>query len=168
MCLEDFEMNEWRAARKEDIRGVIRNEYTEDTDLLCWGTQAKEISQGTCLHIKCSLFQSLNRAHCLSFPLSEKLHRNLGKEFNIPPCLPRSLIRGMQYNLLFYYGRQFWIILQNQRAHSQKTVVTWTGVDWHCTTQVQKKRLHLAHTQRDHNRKGVRMSSHLQDVVCRP
>lgn len=84
-------------------------------DLQCWGTQAKEISQGTCPHIKCNPFQSLNRAHSLSFLLSEKLHRKWGREFDIPPHLPRSLIRGMQYNLLFYCGRQFWITLQNQR-----------------------------------------------------
>lgn len=93
-------------------------------DLLCWGKQAKEISQGTCPHIKHSSFQSLNRAHSLSFLLSEKLHRKLGKKFNIPPRFARSLIRGTQHNLLFYCGRRFWIILQKPRMQSRKTAVT--------------------------------------------
>lgn len=101
--------DEWKkrgAAGKEDITGVIRNEWAEDTDLLSWETQAKEISQGTCPHIKCSPFQSLNRAHSLNFLLSGKLHRKLGKDFNIPPHVSRSLIRGTWYNLLFYCGCQ--------------------------------------------------------------
>lgn len=109
------------AAEKEDIMRFIRNEKVDEIDLLCWGTQANQTGQGNCPHIKCSSFQSLDRTHSFIFHLSEKLHRKLDKDLNIPPCFceePNQ--RDTVLSTFLLWQTMFWNIpLKPARALSE-------------------------------------------------